>query len=162
MDDRPSRELQHGAPATLDLVDLRRGAADRGTWMPFASSGAYEHPHWWNRVPYAAADPWYVQVLEAGIEVGRVQLDQKVHIEHYANVPAIGSERLEIQLIEVAAAARGRGVGTRVVRGLAERHPDRRLVAYSEGADGFWASLGWSRFDNPDGRYRALFIQPVR
>ena len=97
--------------------------------------------------------------------MGRIELDEEVGIEHYAAVPEIGAERLEIQFIEVAIAARGRGVGTQVVRGLGERHPGRRLLAYSEGADGFWASLGWEQFDHPEGRpefHRALFIQPAR
>ena len=115
------------------------------------SAVAYANEQWWDDAPYLVEDPWYVQVLEAGIEVARVELDEEVGIEHYAAVPAIGAERLEIQFIEVAMAARGRGVGTRVVRGLAERHPGRRLLAYSEGADGFWASLGWERFRPSEG-----------
>ena len=151
---------------TLDFVDLRRGSASRYSWIPpFDSAVAYENEQSWDDAPYLVEDPWYVQVLEAGIEVARVELDEEVGIEHYAAVPAIGAERLEIQFIEVAMAARGRGVGTRVVRGLAERHPGRRLLAYSEGADGFWASLGWERFDHPEGRpefHRALFIQAAR
>ena len=74
-------------------------------------------------------------------------------------------ERLEIQLIEVATTAARRGIGTEVVQGLAERHRGRRLFAYSEEADEFWASLRWDRFDHRDGQpqfYRALFIQPPR
>lgn len=78
-------------------------------------------------------------------------------------MPTIGPERLEIQYIEVATAARERGVGTDVVEALAERHPDRRLLAHSEGADGFWASLGWDGLDHPEGQqfHRPLFIQPI-
>jgi|AutmiccBRH37_all_1029493.scaffolds.fasta_scaffold64083_1 hypothetical protein len=41
-------------------------------------------------------------MLEAGAEVARVELKEDVDIEHYASVPAIGSERLEIAFIEVA------------------------------------------------------------
>lgn len=151
---------------TLDFVDLRRGSADRYSWIvPFDSSIVYQNEQWWDDVRYYyVGDPWFVQVLEDGVEMARVELDEDVEIEHYAHVPTIGTERLEIQFIEVAAAACGRGVGTRVVRGLAERYPDRRLLAYSEEADGFWASLGWERFDHPDGEpqfHRALFIQPA-
>lgn len=47
--------------------------------------------------------------------------------------------------------SRGRGVGTQVVQGLGKRQRGNRLLAYSERADGFWASLGWERFDHPDG-----------
>lgn len=105
-------------------------------------------------------DPWYVQVVEAGAEVARVELKEDVDIEHYANVPVIGSERLEIAFIEVATAECSRGIGTQVVRALEQRHSDRRLLAYSEEADQFWASLGWEPFHYPDGDWRTLFIQP--
>ncbi|ORV63743.1 N-acetyltransferase [Mycobacterium gastri] len=77
-------------------------------------------------------------------------------------MPTIGPDRLEIQFIEVALAARGRKIGTQVVQMLAERHPDRRLFAYSQDGDRFWARLGWERFDHPEGDWRSLFIQPTR
>lgn len=102
-------------------------------------------------------------MLEGGAEVARVELDDPGGINpEYADVPELGPERLEIQLIEVSTAARGRGVGTLVVQELKERHPDRRLFAYSEEAHEFWASLGWERFDHPEGEqfHRPLFIQP--
>jgi hypothetical protein len=64
----------------------------------------------------------------------------------------------------VSTVATRRGIGTQVVRGLAELHRGRRLFAYSENADEFWASLGGDRFDHRDGPqfHRALFIQPAR
>lgn len=145
----------------LELVDLCRGGANRYSWRPpFDGALAYENEHWWDRPIYH--DPWYVQVLENATEVARAELDDPGGINpEYVGVPELGPERLEIQFIEVAAAARGRGIGTRVVRALEERHGDRRLFAYSEQAHGFWASLGWDRFDHPDGEqfHRPLFIQ---
>jgi GNAT superfamily N-acetyltransferase len=152
------------AAAGLEFVDLRRGSANRNSWIPpFDSAVTYEHPDWWNRPPYGNDDPWYVQAVENGVEVARVELDDPGLInQDYPNVPAVGDERLEIQLIEVATAARGRRVGTQVVQMLAERHQDRRLFAYSQDADRFWARLGWERFDHPEGDWRALFIQPAR
>lgn len=147
----------------IELVDLRRGAEDRYAWLPPFDFGTdYENEHWWDDVPYILDDPWFVHVLEDGVEVARIELDDPGGINpDYANVPELGSERLEIQFLEVAAAARGRDVGTRAVQALQERHPDRRLFAYSEEACGFWASLGWKRFDHPEGEhfYRPLFIQ---
>lgn len=149
---------------TMALVDLRRGTANKYSWRPpFDSTIAYENERWWDHAPYFAEDPWYVQVLEAGVEVARVELDDLGGINpEYTDVPALGPERLEIQFIEVATAARGRGVGTRVMRGLEQRHANRRLFAYSEEADGFWTSLGWDRFDHPDGSHRALYIRTAR
>lgn len=148
---------------TLELVDLRPAAADDRCWIPsFDFAVVYEHPHWWNR--QLGDEPWLVQVLEHGIEVARVELDDPGDINpNYAGVPELVDERLEIQFIEVAPAVRGRGIGTRLVRRLADLHPDRRLFAYSEEADGFWDSLGWEPFydSRPGPRGRTLFLQPA-
>ncbi|MEN2511146.1 GNAT family N-acetyltransferase [Gordonia polyisoprenivorans] len=147
----------------IELVDLRRGGASRYSWAPpFDFEIDYENERWWDNVPYHFEAPWYVQVLDDGAEVARVELDDPGGINpEYVGVPELGPERLEIQFIEVATAARGRGVGTWVVRALQQRHPDRRLFGYSEGAHRFWASLGWDRFDHPEGErfHRPLFIQ---
>jgi ribosomal protein S18 acetylase RimI-like enzyme len=52
---------------------------------------------------------------------------------------------LEIQFIEVSRSFRRRRIGTQVISHLAESHPDRRPVAFSEQADEFWSSLGRHR-----------------
>lgn len=151
----------------LQLIDHHRGPADRYSWLPpFDWSIAYENERWWDEPRhYYVGQPWFVQVLGDGTELARVELDDPGGINpEYAGVPTLGPERLEIQFIEVATASRGRRVGTEVVRALEDRHANRRLFAYSEEAHGFWASLGWDRFDHPEGAqfHRPLFIQPAR
>ena len=149
----------------LEFVDHHGEAADRRRWTPFTLSDDYEHPAWWRDGGGTIGDPWFVHVFEDGVEVARVQLDDRGGANPtYTNVPEVGPEPwLKIQFIEVATSARHRKIGTRVVHGLADRHPDRRLLAYSEGADCFWASLAdWDRFDHPDGRHQPLFIQRAR
>lgn len=148
----------------LQLIDLRPGSADDRLWTPpFDWAVEYEHPRWWNR--QLGDDPWFVQAVENGAEVGRLELDDPGCINpYYEGVPELGDERLEIQYIEVATAARGRGIGGQVVRRLADRHPDRRLFAYSVDADWFWERLGWKKLY--DSRYGSagspLFIQPAQ
>ncbi|MCK0175899.1 GNAT family N-acetyltransferase [Mycolicibacterium sp. F2034L] len=148
----------------LELIDYRRGRADDRWWMPpFDWAVVYEHPHWWNR--QLGDDPWFVQVLECDVEVARIEFDDPGGINpSYANVPVLGDERLEIQFIEVASVARGRGIGTEVVHRLADRHPGRRLFAYSEEADRFWVSVGWEPLydPGPGSVGRTLFIQPLQ
>jgi len=54
-----------------------------------------------------------------------------------------------------------RGVGTQVIRRLEQLYPDHTLYAFSEKADDFWFSTGWSFTPRRDGRtssYRPLFI----
>lgn len=160
------RHLDHRlALMSLALVDYRRGPSDKYSWMPaFDWDTSYENERWWDEVRHYVDDPWFVQVLVDGVEVARVELDDPGGINPtYVGVPELGTERLEIQLVEVAAAARRRGIGRRVVRALSNRHPDRRLFAYSEQADGFWARLGWEPFydPRPGPPGRTLFIQPA-
>jgi ribosomal protein S18 acetylase RimI-like enzyme len=152
---------------SVQLVDHRRGAASKYSWLPpFEWSITYENERWWDEPrSYYVGEPWFVQALEDGVEVARVELDDLGGINpQYAEVPRLGPERLEIQFIEVSTAARGRSVGTQVVRALEETLPGRRLFAYSEEAHGFWVSLGWERFDHPEGErfHRPLFIQRAR
>jgi len=146
---------------TLELVDLRPAASADCWWTPpFDSTVIYEHPHWWNQ--QVGDESWFVQVLEHGTEVARVEFDDPGGINpNYEGVPELGDERLEIQFIEVASAARGRGIGTRLVHRLADRHSERRFFAYSQEADGFWDSLGWEPFYDlrPGPAGRTLFIQ---
>lgn len=150
----------------LELFDHRAPATVKNSWTPFPSSEGYERPHWWESAGGAVGDPWFVEVLEDGVQVARVQLDERGGINpDYAGAPAIDThDLLEIQNIEVATAARRRKVATRVVQALAERHPERRLMAYSKDADsdGFWNSLGWeSYFYSERGLTgRTLFIAP--
>jgi len=133
------------------FADLHRGDANRYSWIPpFDWSRNYDHDRWWNELRELDDDPWFVQVLHAGTEVARLGLDDSIEINHYAGVSDIGSEGLEIQFFEVTTEARGKGIGTQVIQQFARRHPDRRLLAYSERADAFWASLGWSGHMPPD------------
>ena len=138
----------------LELLDHRRGPNDDRWWTPpFDWKAVYEHPHWWNRQlgdDHGSCRCWRAVRKSPGAEVTRIEFDDPGGINPiYANVPPLGGERLEIQLIEVAATARGRRLGTQVVRALAERYPNRRLFAYSEGADRFWASIAWEPFYDP-------------
>lgn len=150
----------------LEFVDHRADSAVKDSWTPFSSSEDYEHPDWWRDAGGAVGDPWFVQVLDRGAEVARVQFDELGGINpSYVGAPVVvEDELLEIQYIEVAVSARGWKVGSHVVHGLRERHPERRLLAYSEGADGFWASVGWEPFyeSRPGPAGRTLFIQPAR
>lgn len=134
----------------FEFVDLHRGDASRYSWIPpFDWSQHYDNDRWWNELRELDTDPWFVQVLDKRTEVARIGLEATIEIDHYAGVPDIGPEGLEIQFFEVATAARGKRVATQVIQQLAQRHPDRRFLAYSERADKFWASLGWPRFKPP-------------
>lgn len=150
---------------TLTLVELDRPAGAR-PWYPFTyeEAGRGFNSQWWYRAIYPESKSIFLRILENNNEVARVHLDNEVGIDHYADVPPLGATALEIQFIEVHQHHRGRGIGRTVIDLLCKRYPDRRLVAFSEGADGFWSSLGWRRHLHADPEmaplYRPLFIQP--
>jgi hypothetical protein len=151
---------------SLTLVELERPVGER-FWFPFTHEEAglgFNNQWWYRRLVYRHSKSIFLRVLENNDEVARVHLDNEVGIDHYADVPPLGATALEIQFIEVHNNPRGRGIGHAVIELLHNRYPDRRLVAFSEGADGFWSSLGWRRHLHANPKeasyFRPLFIQP--
>ena len=147
---------------SVELQDIRRGPGDdRYTWTPFGLNDQF-NGDWWDSPPYLSDDPHFVLARAQGIEVARVELDYDFRGSLHVGAPDLGASALEIQFIEVAAPHRRHGFGAEVVERLAATYPDRHLLAMSEGADEFWSSLGWNRYDYWEGpiQYRPLFIQP--
>jgi GNAT superfamily N-acetyltransferase len=146
----------------LWLVELRRASRDdRYVCMPFEPNDQF-NGGWWDRTPYLDDDPHYIDVLLDGVEVARVELDHDFRDSMHVGAPELGASALEIQFIEVVASHRRQGIGAEVVRRIASDNPNRRLLALSEEADEFWASLGWERYDygSAPHQYRPLFISP--
>jgi GNAT superfamily N-acetyltransferase len=155
--------MQPGVPQLVLIHKRLPHDADRYAWTPFQPDERF-NSDWWTQSHSYGDGYSYVQVFVDSEEVARVELDEDVELSHYTGAPSLGASALEIQFIEVAADQRGRGIATEFVRQLMAAHPSRRLVAFSEEADEFWSSLGWDRFDHPDGPtfYRPLFVQPAR
>jgi GNAT superfamily N-acetyltransferase len=152
----------------LRLVEKRRGGQDKYVWQPFQPNAGNFNPDWWERRQPTLDDPRYVQVIDdEGDEVARIELDDEgFETTNFAGAPELGEERLEIQFFEVSSHRRGRGIGTSVVSLLTKMYPGRRLCGLSVGADCFWASLGWNRYEHVDQtargpQYSPLFVQPL-
>lgn len=150
----------------LELVEIGRPQGER-LWFPFTHEEAglgFTRQWWYGNPVYPGSQSTFLRVMHKDMEVARVHLDDEVDFGHYAGVPRLGAAALDIQFIEVRDAHRLRGIGRTAIQLLQSRYPDRRLVAFSEGADGFWSSLGWSRHVHADPdwaqHYRPLFIQP--
>ncbi len=141
-----------------DLVRERRD----GPWWPFGDVHDGFTRHWWTRADHGSGRYSHHRVWLDGAEVARYELDHEPDVAHYDPVFA-QMPLLEVEFVEVHDQHRGRGIGAELVRKIASRHPDRQLFALSEGADGFWAGLGWSRHDHPGDRpewHRPLFLAP--
>ncbi len=164
--DPPAVLRGHDAHVLISLVELVRPPGER-FWFPFDfdEAGNGFNLDWWHNGPvYPDARSTFLRIVDEVTEVCRVHLSHSASIDHYADVPVFGATCLEIAFIEVRAGLRRRGIGGAVIELLAERYSDRRMVAFSEGADGFWAGLGWSRHLPADPEdvpfFRPLFIQP--
>lgn len=121
---------------------------------------------WWDhRGRHYFDNAVFLTVRDSVDEIARIELDQEVDPGEYVGARRLaGPPLLEIQFIEVRADLRCRGLGSAIVEALANLYPDRRLVAFSEDADGFWSSLGWARHlhrsdQEPNPRYRPLYVQ---
>jgi GNAT superfamily N-acetyltransferase len=148
---------------TFVFVEKRpRADEDRYSWEPFADSDEFNQDWWCSQVD--PDDPYLLFEVRLGeTEVARLDLEAGVAINDAFAVPELGAATLEIGFFEVAKSRRRQGIGTRVVRALAARYPEQRLLAFSEQADDFWASLGWQPYGHPDGptAHRTLFVQPA-
>ena len=142
----------------MSLVELE--LLERNRTAPYTHHDGF-NATWWR--PRTRGNFTHLQVRRDDVEVARVLLDDVVHIDFYADTPPLGATALQIELIEVSSEYRRQGIGREVVRRLAQLHPTRRLVAFSEGADEFWISLEWRRYERRDApeRSQLLFIQPV-
>lgn len=146
----------------LELIEHRLPAGvSRYQWQPYVRDDGFTYD-WWHRMWDLGRRYSLWSVLEDGVEVARIELDQEVHYDHYNGVPYLGPNVLEVDFFEVLSAVRGQGVGRAALELVAECNPGRRLVAFSEESDGFWAGLGWGRYDHPDGfpSYRPFFVAP--
>ena len=151
---------------SFELVTINRPLIER-IWFPFsyAEAGLGFTQQWWYRTPvYPDSNATFLRAFEDGSEIARIELNPSFSIDHYANVPALGSDAVEISFFEVHDRHRYRGIGTMAIGLMQDLFPHRRFVAFSEDADGFWASLGWSQYLHADPEearfFRPLFIQP--
>lgn len=146
----------------LELHQHRRPAGTtRYEWDPYPRDTHFTDS-WWHRLWELGTRYSLWSAHRAGQEVARLELDTEVYYDHYTGVPELGPGILEIDFFEVSSRVRGEGVGSSVVRLVAQRFPESRLLAFSEEADGFWSSLEWARYDHPAGpsSYRPLFVAP--
>jgi GNAT superfamily N-acetyltransferase len=146
----------------LELFEHRLPAGvSRYEWQPYARDAGFTY-EWWHRLWDLGHRYSLWSVVDGDVEVARIALDQEVHYDHYNGVPHLGPNVLEVNFFEVSAALRRQGLGRAALELVAERNPGRRLVAFSEEADAFWAGLGWTRYDHPDGFpwYRPFFVAP--
>ncbi|HEX9229522.1 MAG TPA: hypothetical protein VF885_23240 [Arthrobacter sp.] len=128
---------------------------------PFESSPEF-YDRWWRvgqPVYESSRTVLNIQGVLCGYEIARaLVVDDRQPVSEAYGVPFSTQDFLEISFFETAQSVRRRGVGTKVVQMIRQELGDRPMIAFSEDADPFWASLGWERFEHENGRNRPLFI----
>jgi len=148
------------------VIEVTRPAeVEAYTWLPFPDGHQRYTYGWWDdgyRFHHATNRRWFA-AHHGSIEVGRVEVDVAHGDDYYVGTAVLGERPiLDIEFIDVASDHRRRGVATAIVSHLIATFPGHRLVAFSEEADAFWSTLGWTRIEHPEGttHYRPLFVQP--
>lgn len=102
----------------------------------------------------------YVQFLKDDLEIGRAELTPWKLSASYVGLNK-SLPCLQIWFFEIRTQFRGKDFGSMFASRLAEHFSDLPLIAFSEGADKFWDSIGWYYFPRKDGKtqsYRKLFV----
>lgn len=147
----------------LEVIELRRaGEQDRYWRKPFNHDSRFMKERWWHGQAPMSDASWYVSALLDGEEVARAELNEDVGLDSYDTGSLLSPRKLQLTLLEVCTAHRRRGIATHLVGQIAGMYSGRQLLALSEDADEFWASLGWDRVDRVEGlmRFQPLFISP--
>ena len=130
--------------------------------FPFGDEG-FRDDWWHSNVDRVGDDTLggtdYVQLLLDGIETGRASLTDWQLSDSYIGIDADVPTK-EIWFFEIRSTARCRGLGAEFASLLREHYASTPLIAFSEGADEFWESIGWIYYPRKDGdiHYRKLFI----
>lgn len=151
-----------GERAEVELIELSRDEHA----SPFVASVLGFDAGWWRDLDWATRTRGvsYFQVVTGGDEIARAVLVERRLSAPYAEFDS-QLPTIEVDKFEVRADCRRRSVGRTGLGTLRERFPDRQVVAFSYGADRFWAKVGFELLRRADGDAFAdpLFVaRPLR
>lgn len=118
-------------------------------YKPFSASDDYTDG-WWDDTIYGfEPSQHFYSFYDGQHEVARVEIEVQDVLNEEYELPAHPGPYAVIQFFEVSEDNRRKGYGTGAVQLIAERYEAMPLVvAFSEGADEFWGSLGWARYEH--------------
>lgn len=130
---------------TLTLMRLKPDTSGAVIHKPFSASDDFTDG-WWDDTIYGFEPcQHFYSFYYSQHEVARVEVEiQDVLSEEY-EPPEHPAPYAVIHFFEVSEDHRRKGYGTEAVQLITDRYEAMPLVAFSEGADDFWGSLGWAR-----------------
>ena len=152
--------------ATLRSMVLRleQHETSPGTlYPPFDDPTGFTDDWWHSRNVYGEDSHWWSAADESEGEIARAEVGPESTAGSAYGVAAPASGFVEIYFLEVREDCRRAGIGTEVVHLLLEAYPRRTFVAFSEEADQFWATLGWTMYlHRSSPMNRPLFVSASR
>lgn len=152
----------------LTLVRLHATISGNGwTSMPFDDVPGF-NDYWWHRTITGDPEQWFTFRDLRGEEVVRAAVDLHADVARNYNgvvVPAQGFA--DVSFFEVRDDSRRQDLGTEAIGLLSEYYQGEQLAAFSEEADHFWISLGWTPHrpllgpEDYEGHYQTFFVAPA-
>lgn len=129
---------------------------------PFADDNEAFPGRWWNEWDRIGDNSTRaLNFTKGGEEVARAEVDPEARIIASNYVGAgLREDIVDVTFFEVRESRHRQGIGRAAAALIVDHYPGRDLVAFSQDADHFWASIGWQRFtrvDNDEG-FPSLFV----
>lgn len=132
----------------LTLMSLKPDTTGAVICKPFSSSDDFTDG-WWDDAIYGfEPSQHYYSLYDGQHEVVRVEVEVQDTLADEYELPVHPGPYAVIHFFEVSEDHRRRGYGAEAVQLIDDRYEDMPLVAFSEDADLFWGSLGWSKFEH--------------
>lgn len=130
------------------LMQLKPDTSGAVIYKPFSESDDFTDG-WWDDIIYGfEPSQHFYSVFDGQHEVARVEVEIQDVLNPEYELPRHQGQYAVIHFFEVSEDHRRRGRGTDAVQLIADLYEGTPLVAFSEGADGFWGSLGWGRYEH--------------
>jgi GNAT superfamily N-acetyltransferase len=146
-------------------MQLKPDTSGSVIYKPFSESDDFTDG-WWDDTIYGFEPDLqrFYSFFVGQHEVARAEIEVQDALNQEYEQPAHPGPYAVIHFFEVSEDHRRKGYGTDAVQLLADRHAGLPLVAYSQNADDFWASLGWARHEHttePDS-FRPMYVGDPR
>jgi ribosomal protein S18 acetylase RimI-like enzyme len=148
----------------LTLMRLKPDTSGPVVYKPFSESDDFTDD-WWNDTIYGfEPTQHFYSFFNGQHEVARAEVEIQDTVNEDYDQPAHPGPYGVIHFFEVSEEHRRRGYGTEAVQLIADRYEGTPLVAFSQGADTFWASLGWDQHEHQTepAHYGRMFVSRPR
>lgn len=127
---------------------------------PFEASEDFSQDCWQASEALATSptDRYYSFTQDAEEVVRMLIVDGRGPVDSYYSLPMPIEDMVEIYFIETAHGRRHGHLATTAIHLLRMLYPNRGLVAFADGQQGFWEALGWYRCESTSPGRPALYL----